>query len=192
MAQQCCLKQATCFGTVHSIMAENGFHTIGRWVAAAACAGVLALALAPPAFGGHAGFPPVNNGAFAARAQYRAQRDGAAAPAVARYFAVRRLPGAAFAPRPAPPALNRYRSNAGRVGAPMVAAAPGTFWRVGADARTAPRTGGNNVYMRAGSIRADIARYNEEHGANRFMATRPANADQRPPAYVPDSSVYRN
>jgi hypothetical protein len=134
-------------------MADSGFHTIVHWATASAGTVVLALALVQPAFAAHGGGfrRPGNGGAFAARAQLRAQRGGAAR---------------------------------------IDAAAPGTsLWRISDDARGSPRNGENNVSMRAGSLRADIARYNEEHAVNHFTPRQP---DQRSSPRFPGSWFFRN
>jgi hypothetical protein len=60
---------------------------------------------------------------------------------------------------------------------------PGAITPVSAESRPVPHPPPN---MRNGSIRADVARYNEERGAARPMQ-RPAD-DSRPP----ESSPYRN
>ncbi|MGN6319569.1 hypothetical protein [Trinickia sp.] len=66
------------------------------------------------------------------------------------------------------------------------AAPPTAFRPVSDEARTLAREGGA-AYLRAGSIRADIARYNEERGAPR--PPRPPNTGARSSESAP---VYRN
>jgi hypothetical protein len=76
-----------------------------------------------------------------------------------------------------------YKSGMRRVGDPSGYA--GAITPVSAESRPVPRPP-PNLPMRSGSIRADVARYNEERGAARPMQ-RPAD-DSRPP----ESSPYRN
>lgn len=61
---------------------------------------------------------------------------------------------------------------------------------ISADARQVPRPpGGGNVPLRAGSIRADVARYNEERGGRPL----PPPRSQEEPAHQPFfSPFYRN
>jgi hypothetical protein len=62
----------------------------------------------------------------------------------------------------------------------------GAITPVSAESRAVPRPPANAQARAAGSIRADVARYNEERGSSRAMP-RPAD-DQRPPENAP----YRN
>jgi hypothetical protein len=62
----------------------------------------------------------------------------------------------------------------------------GAITPVSAESRAVPRPPVDAPVVRAGSIRADIARYNEERGSSRAMP-RQAN-DNRPP----EASPYRN
>ena len=73
------------------------------------------------------------------------------------------------------------------VPAPAIAPATVPFRPVSDEARTLAREGGA-AYLRAGSIRADIARYNEEREANRPVP-RPPNA---PASRPPQPWLYRN
>jgi hypothetical protein len=78
-------------------------------------------------------------------------------------------------------------SNPYRHGAPTLMPTPALPVRpVSDDARTLAREGGA-VYLRAGSIRADIARYNEERAPNRPPHPPAAGARSSP-----SGSVYRN
>ena len=76
-----------------------------------------------------------------------------------------------------------YKPGMRRVGDPSGNA--GVITTVSAESRPVPQPP-PNMPMRSGSIRADVARYNEERGAARPMQ-RPAD-DSRPP----ESSPYRN
>ncbi|EEA01389.1 hypothetical protein BH160DRAFT_3351 [Burkholderia sp. H160] len=77
-----------------------------------------------------------------------------------------------------------YKSGMRRIGDPSGYA--GAITPVSADSRPVPHPPPNMPPMRNGSIRADVARYNEERGAARPMQ-RPAD-DPRPP----EGSPYRN
>ena len=87
----------------------------------------------------------------------------------------------AQAPHAAIP-LNPYRLGPNRI-PPMAA---NVYEPVSESARNAGHGAGGAVYMRAGSIREDIARYNEERENGR--------PPQRPPAAGPHApaSLYRN
>jgi hypothetical protein len=61
----------------------------------------------------------------------------------------------------------------------------GAITPVSAESRAVPRPPAN-APVRAGSIRADVARYNEERGASRAMPRQ--SDDPRPP----EGSPYRN
>jgi hypothetical protein len=76
-----------------------------------------------------------------------------------------------------------YKSGMRRVGDPSGYA--GAITPVSAESRPVPHPP-SNMPMRSGSIRADVARYNEERGAARPMQ-RPTD-DPRPP----EGSPYRN
>lgn len=69
-------------------------------------------------------------------------------------------------------------------------AAQSPYRPISADVRQMPRPpGGGNVPLRAGSIRADVARYNEERGGRPM----PPPRSQEEPAHSPYfSPFYRN
>ena len=69
-------------------------------------------------------------------------------------------------------------------------AAQSPYRPISADVRQVPRPpGGGNVPLRAGSIRADVARYNEERGGRPM----PPPRSQEEPAHSPSfSPFYRN
>lgn len=75
------------------------------------------------------------------------------------------------------------------VPAPALSSATVPFRPVSDEARTLAREGGN-AYMRAGSIRADIARYNEEREATHVP--RPPNLNVEGPRTQRQPSLYRN
>jgi hypothetical protein len=158
-------------------MADSRFHSIGRWAAVALCAATMALAHARPLRdapgAGHGGGP------FAAAPRPLARLG----PGVAHRAAPRPLGPRVFAQAPhAAIPLNPYRLGANRI-PPMAA---NVYQPVSENTRSAGRGPDGAVYMRAGSIREDIARYNEERENGR--------APQRPPAAGPHapSSLYRN
>ncbi|RDV00008.1 peptide-binding protein [Trinickia dinghuensis] len=116
----------------------------------------------------------------------------AAAPHVRQAWRAPNRPMAGMAPRQGSRSFVMATDPYGHGGAHMVPApaiAPATvpFRPVSEEARTLAREGGA-AYLRAGSIRADIARYNEEREANRPVP-RPPNAGVPRP---PQSSLYRN
>jgi len=154
-------------------MADSAFHIFLRWVGVALCAAATSLAYARPpqashgGRGGHGGAPA---GAF-----WRAPAPSAgAAPRGGgqRSFVVTTSPYGHGGPRVAP--------------APSVAAAATPFRPVSEEARALARDGGA-AYLRAGSIRADIARYNEERGPTH--PPRPPSVGGRPPQTM---SGFRN
>ncbi len=64
----------------------------------------------------------------------------------------------------------------------------GSITPVSAQTRTVPRPPEDESMVRAGSIRADVARYNEERGASRPVPRPPDQYMERPPGPSP----YRN
>lgn len=156
---------------MQSIMADSAFYTSGRWAAAALCAVSVSIAYARPP-----------QGPRAAQAHY-------AARPVAHSFWRAPAPAVIAAPRPARRTFdvttNPYQHGGPRI-APSIAAATTPFRPVSDEARTFAREGGA-AYLRAGSIRADIARYNEERGTNHVP--HPPAPGSRQPQGVAD---YRN
>jgi hypothetical protein len=143
-------------------MADSAFHIVGRWAAAALCAVAVSLVHAKPPHAPRAGFAAPGAGSG-----WRAPSRGQSA------FVMSTNPyRRGSLPRAAP--------------APAFGAPPTPFRPVSEEARTLAREGGA-AYLRAGSIRADIARYNEERGAPR--PPRPPNGGARSPEPAP---VYRN
>ncbi|PMS10309.1 hypothetical protein C0Z17_21060 [Trinickia caryophylli] len=77
------------------------------------------------------------------------------------------------------------RRKQGRLAAPSAGGIP--YRSIAQDARNAPRPPGNSAYMRSGSIRDAVTRYNEERVTGR-PPPRPAGPNSR----LPDPSLYRN
>jgi hypothetical protein len=153
-------------------MADSAFYLFGRWAVIAFCAVAASLAQAQPPRGPRAG--PVGPHAGLAASFARSFAHGPNRPMTAgapsrgsRAFGAMADPyrhgGPGFVPAPALPVR-----------------------QVSDDARTLAREGGA-VYLRAGSIRADIARYNEERAPNRVP--RPPANDNRS---SPSAPLYRN
>ncbi|RQS70498.1 peptide-binding protein [Burkholderia sp. Bp8963] len=158
-------------------MTERVKRKIGRWAAGVLGALLVPLALAQPPHGGHgfgggdmraygqpSGGPPV---------WHRVPQAGGGA----RFGAgVNGYGGARWGLRPTP-SYGHY-------------AAQSPYRPISADARQVPRPpGGGNVPLRAGSIRADVARYNEERGGRPL----PPPRSQEEPAHSPFfSPFYRN
>jgi hypothetical protein len=168
-------------------MADTGFRKFGRWAAAALCAAALSLAHAQPPREAQAAFGPAGGMRMASPASpapayfgspraYPDSRGG--------YGAHYRVGASDRTARPAP---------SGRYGPAWVAPArvgsPGAPLRpVSEVVREVPRPSGNSTYMRSGSIREDIARYNAERGTERPTPRPQSNNVPRPPMPSP----YRN
>jgi len=153
-------------------MADSAFHIFGRWTVIAFCAVAASLAHAQPPRGPHPG--PVGPHAGLAASFARSFARAPNRPMIAG--------GPSRDARPFGAMANPYRR-----GGPALVAAPAIPVRpVSDDARTLAREGGA-VYLRAGSIRADIARYNEERAPSRVP--HPPAADSRP---SPSAPLYRN
>jgi hypothetical protein len=153
-------------------MADSAFHIFGRWTVIAFCAVAASLVHAQPPRGPHPG--PVGPHAGLAASFARSFARAPNRPMIAG--------GPGRDARPFGAMANPYRR-----GGPALMAAPAIPVRpVSDDARTLAREGGA-VYLRAGSIRADIARYNEERAPSRVP--RPPAADSRP---SPSAPLYRN
>ncbi|WP_175721291.1 peptide-binding protein [Burkholderia anthina] len=153
---------------------------VGRWVAGALCALLMPLALAQPphgggrAFGGH-GFGGGDMHAYGRPAGGAQVWRRAVPPGGARAGGVSGY-GSRWGLRPTP-SYGHY-------------AAQSPYRPISADSRQMPRPpGGGNVPLRAGSIRADVARYNEERGGRPM----PPPRSQEEPAHSPFfSPFYRN
>ncbi|KVQ46824.1 peptide-binding protein [Burkholderia territorii] len=165
-------------------MTERVKLKVGRWVAGVLGALLMPLALAQPphggqAFGGGQGFghgfgggdmrafgQPAGNAPVWRRAL---PAGGARTGGVSGY-------GSRWGLRPTP-SYGHY-------------AAQSPYRPISADSRQMPRPpGGGNVPLRAGSIRADVARYNEERGGRPMPPPRAQEEPSRSPFFSP---FYRN
>ena len=173
-------------------MAYSGIRNIGRWSVGALCAAMLSLAYArasqmphpeahasPGAMHGGYGalssprpFPHADRGHRRSRA-YGAPNRGAMPERNLR------IAGGGYG---APWALGARAAN----GQPPSAAYPGPLRPVSTEARPVPRQEGNAPFVR-GSIRAAVARYNEERGASHSVPHAPDEA-----RHPPEPSPYRN
>ena len=152
-------------------MADCALKIIGRWGAVVLCTLAASIALAQPPHGRDVWFAPSRGAPL-----WRAPAHPMQAP-------VRRPARRVFMM-----STDAYGHGGARmVPAPIVAPATIPLRPVSDEARTLAREGGA-AYLRAGSIRADIARYNEERGANRAPPA-PNAREPRPPA---PPSLYRN
>ncbi len=156
-------------------MAHMGFRNFGRWVAGALCAAVLSFAHAQPpraAYGGgHEG------GGFRA---FAAQPRGAPRA----YAAQHRGAGPGRGPRVAAGAGWMQAPGGGRTGAVPFG---GQIRTVSEETRPFQQQDSSPPYVRAGSIRADVTRYNEERDSSRIVPRPPGDVPRPPPP-----SPYRN
>ncbi|UVE64134.1 peptide-binding protein [Burkholderia pyrrocinia] len=164
-------------------MTERVKRKIGRWVAGVLGALLMPLALAQPPHGGH-GFGGHGFGGGDMRAfGQQAGRGFGGGPVW------RRVPPPVGARAGG---VSGYGSRWGLRPTPSYGhyAAQSPYRPISADARQMPRPpGGGNVPLRAGSIRADVARYNEERGGRPM----PPPRSQEEPAHSPYfSPFYRN
>jgi hypothetical protein len=162
-------------------MADSALKIIGRWVAGALCAAAAAIAHAQPPHGYGYRAPFAGPRIHAFRGAQNVPRPGIAPHSQSRTYAAR---------HPFVMAMDPYgHGGTRRVPAPALAPSTVPFRPVSDEARTLAREGGN-AYLRAGSIRADIARYNEEREATHIP--RPPNTNSETPPGQRQPSVYRN
>ncbi|KVD74240.1 peptide-binding protein [Burkholderia sp. ABCPW 14] len=155
---------------------ERAIRKIGQWAAGATCALAAALVFAQPPHGGGPGFgggrggaPYAAGGAGGWRGSMQAVPHGREARIGVNGY------GQRWGLRPTP-SYGRY-------------AAQSPYRPISAEARQAPHAPGSaNVPMRAGSIRADVARYNEERGGRPAPSPRQDEAPHLP-SFAP---FYRN
>ncbi|WP_323119735.1 peptide-binding protein [Burkholderia alba] len=149
------------------MMTERAKRMIGRWAAGAIGALLMSFAFAQPPHGGGHGF-----------GGYGAARGGGYEQAYPRGNQARI-------------GVNGYASRWGLRPNPSSGHyAPQSPYRaISADARPMPHPPDGSLPMRAGSIRADVARYNEERGGRPMPPPRSQEDVPRPPFF---SSFYRN
>jgi hypothetical protein len=157
-------------------MAELGSRNIGRWAVGALCAAVLSFAHAQPPRSDHGGGGARGYGGQAMHAS-RAETRG--------YAAQRRVAGPGQNARVAAGGGSWMGPSGTPSGRDPVYGTP--IRPVSEVTRPFQRQDPNPPYMRSGSIRADITRYNEERDSSRFVP-RPPNDVPHPPAPSP----YRN
>jgi hypothetical protein len=162
------------------MMTERVKLKVGRWVAGVLGTLLMPFALAQPPHGGHAfgghGFGGGDMRAYGQSAASAQVWRRALPPGGARAGGVSGN-GSRWGLRPTP-SYGHY-------------AAQSPYRPISADSRQMPRPpGGGNVPMRAGSIRADVARYNEERGGRPMP---PPRSQEEPAAHSPYfSPFYRN
>ncbi|HDR9505195.1 peptide-binding protein [Burkholderia sp. MS455] len=164
-------------------MTERVKRKIGRWVAGVLGALLMPLALAQPPHGGH-GFGGHGFGGGDMRAYGQQAGGGFGGGPV-----WRRVPPPAGARAGG---VSSYGSRWGLRPTPSYGhyAAQSPYRPISADARQMPRPpGGGNVPLRAGSIRADVARYNEERGGRPMPPPRSQEEPSHSPYFSP---FYRN
>ncbi|WP_431820679.1 peptide-binding protein [Burkholderia sp. F1] len=163
-------------------MTDRVKRKIGRWAAGVLGVLLVPLALAQPPHGGH-GFGGGDRGP-------RAFGQASGGPPVWRHGQWGGNPGARMGAAGA--GVKGYGPRWGLRPTPSYGhyAAQSPYRPISADARQVPRpSGGGNMPLRAGSIRADVARYNEERGGRPL----PPPRVQEEPAHSPYfSPFYRN
>ncbi|MBR7899368.1 peptide-binding protein [Burkholderia multivorans] len=155
-------------------MTERVKRNIARWVAGALGALLMPLALAQPPHGSH-GFGGGDMHAYG--------QPAGGAPVWRRAAPLARAPG---------PGVKAGGSRWGLRPTPSYGhyAAQSPYRPISAEVRQVTRpSGAGNMPLRAGSIRADVARYNEERGGRPM----PPPRSQEEPAHSPFfSPFYRN
>jgi hypothetical protein len=160
-------------------MTKRVKRTIGRWAAGALCALLMPLAFAHPPhlnFGG--GGRGLNAPPGGGREIWR--RPAPAAPIANRERNPVRIGASGYGPRwglrPTPSYGHFAEQN--------------PYRPISAEVRQVPHPPDNaNMPMRAGSIRADVARYNEERGGRPLPPPRSQEEPARSPVFSP---FYRN
>ena len=169
-------------GAIESIMADWSFDTLLRWTAVALCAAAIPLAHAQP-HAANISFQP-HGGGYAldsfARSAPRSQ-PGPGFYQTAHTDRAERRVGKSLGAR----GVRRGGANGHLPGAPSAPPSGFPYRPISQDARNVPRPQGNATYLRAGSIRDAVTRYNEERDTAHSVARPPS---PRPP----DPSIYRN
>ncbi|WP_063891238.1 hypothetical protein [Burkholderia plantarii] len=173
---------------------DRAKRTIGKWLAAAAMAFAASLAFAHPP---HGGGMREGGGYATAHRDLAHGWHGEAGGSRARPSGVN-AGGARWGLRPnqaaLPPAMPSYRGGAptGPAYGPAYGSYPGAspYRSVSASSSSLPRSSGSaDGAMRSGSIRADVARYNEERGGRPPAPRGQDNGGSRGTFF---SSFYRN
>lgn len=170
-------------GAIESIMADWSFDTLVRWTAVALCAAAIPLAHAQP-HAANISFQP-RGGAYALDSFARSAARPQPGPG---FYQTAHTDGAERRGAKGLGARGVRRGANGRLaGAPSAPPTGFPYRPVSQDARNVPRPQGNATYLRAGSIRDAVTRYNEERDTAHPVA-RPPGPSPRPP----DPSIYRN
>lgn len=167
-------------------MAESSFDTLLRWTAVALCAAAIPLAHAQP-HAANVSFRP-HGGSYAIDALPRPAERPQPAPGfyqTAHTNDVERH--GAKGPKGAGARAARRGGNGRLIGAPAMPPVGFPYRPISQDARNVPRQQGNATYLRAGSIRDAVTRYNEERDTAHPVPRPPA-----PSSRPPDPSIYRN
>lgn len=163
-------------------MAYLRFETIGIWLTAAACAVAVSLVRAQP-HAAHISFRP-QAAPLAIRAPQNMMQPVAGAPTMYQTaHAARPERGG----RPAAAPRGSHARGARLVARPPAGPARLPYRAVSQDARNVQPTLGASSYMRAGSIRDAVTRYNEERVTSRPLPRPPGQSSR-----LPDPSLYRN
>ncbi len=168
-------------GAIESIMADWRFFTLLRWTAAALCAAAIPLASAQP-HAANISFQP-RAGSFALESFPRSAAHAQPGPGF--YQTAHTGEGERRGQRS--PVVCGARRGARLGGVPSAPPSGFPYRAISQDARNVPRPAGNATYLRAGSIRDAVTRYNEERDTSRPVARPPA-----PSSRPPDPSIYRN
>jgi hypothetical protein len=173
-------------------MVDAGLVKTRRWVAGAVLTALCSLAYAKVPQGPHGGGPGGGFGRAGIQHDVRNVRAERGAP-VDRNVRVARGAGGVHggynAPQPQPQRVagGGYRGD-NRPDPRNGFEYAGSITPVSAETRSVPRPPEDESMVRAGSIRADVARYNEERGASRPVPRPPDQYLGHPPGPSP----YRN
>ncbi|NRO98601.1 hypothetical protein GWC77_21995 [Paraburkholderia sp. NMBU_R16] len=162
-------------------MADWSFTTLLRWTAVALCAAAIPLASAQP----HAANISFRPHASPFALDQAPRLAGRSEPGPGFYQTAHTDDGQRRGPKG--PFARGARRGGRLVAAPSAPPSGFPYRPVSQDARNVPRAQGNATYLRAGSIRDAVTRYNEERDTSRPVARPPA-----PSSRQPDPSIYRN
>ena len=173
-------------------MVDAGLAKTRRWVLGAVLTALCSLASArapqmPHGGGQGGGFARAGVPHDARNANARAERGAPVDRNVRFAHGAGNVRGGYNAPQPQRVAGGGYRGDS-RADPRNGFQYAGSITTVSAETRSVPRPPEDESMVRAGSIRADVARYNEERGATRPVPRPPDEYMGRPPAPTP----YRN